>query len=104
MRLVPVPVVRYECASCGAHHEAFPVEPCCRERGETTGGVRLLTIEDVAELAQVARSTVQQWISRGLLVALKIDRVVRIHPDQYETFVAQRRSVRTSAEERRGGT
>jgi excisionase family DNA binding protein len=52
---------------------------------------RLLTIADLAEMAQLDERTIRRWISRGWLTAVKRGRVVRIVTTDVEKFLLENR-------------
>lgn len=93
MNLVTIPTVIYRCTTCSAVHEVWPEGPCCAEPDGPDAS--LLTIAQVAERVQVAKSTVQSWIAKKLLPAVRVDSVVRVRGTDLEDFlvdhVTQRR-------------
>jgi excisionase family DNA binding protein len=54
--------------------------------------VRLLTIDDVAELNQVSGKTVRRWINAGDLPAAKLGNQWRIDPADVKRFFVERLS------------
>lgn len=47
---------------------------------------KYLTINEVCELLRVSRQTVTEWMKRGKIKSLKIDRAVRIPANQFEDW------------------
>jgi excisionase family DNA binding protein len=52
---------------------------------------RLLLIDDVAEGLGVSTRTVRRLIAKGELVACRLGRLVRIHPDDLAAYIDRRR-------------
>ena len=50
---------------------------------------QLLTIGDVADFARTSDKTVRRWIAAGDLRATRLGRLVRVHPDDLERFMAR---------------
>lgn len=55
---------------------------------EPKGG-KLLTLDEVAERLQVSRRTVQRHIKAGKLVAIKMNRAVRVRHSDLEKFIEE---------------
>lgn len=58
---------------------------------------KMLTVKQVAERMSVDEKTVRNWIQRGELRAINIGRIrpeYRIHPDDFEEFIRNRRTDR----------
>jgi len=90
MRLLTEVVTTYRCATCGTVHPAFPEQRCCEETPTAADDETLLTIGEVAQRCQVAKSTVQAWINDGRLTAVRPDsRVVRVRRGALEEFWSQ---------------
>lgn len=51
---------------------------------------RLLTIKEVAELERASERTIRRWIKSGELPALHTGRLVRIRPQDLETWRRRR--------------
>lgn len=47
-----------------------------------------LTIEDAMKRAQVSRHLIKQWIKEGMPVRRINDRMVRIHVEEFDAFLA----------------
>ena len=59
-----------------------------------TGPVpRLLRVDEVASILGVSLKTVHRRIDAGELVVIRDGRVVRVHPNDLERYVAARRSL-----------
>jgi excisionase family DNA binding protein len=54
---------------------------------------RLLLIEHVAEALGVSARTVRRMIAKGELVACRLGRSVRVHPDDLADYVDRRRGL-----------
>ena len=54
--------------------------------------VRLLTIDDVADLNQVSAKTVRRWVNAGDLPAAKLGSQWRIDPADVKRFFVERLS------------
>jgi excisionase family DNA binding protein len=52
---------------------------------------RFLTVAEVAERLRVTERTVRNWISKGYLVAYRLDGVVRISSVDLDRFIEVRR-------------
>lgn len=90
MRLAAEITTVYRCLGCGNVFDVWPDDVCCDDGRDTVGPGRLLTPNEVAGLAQVSRSTVNQWINSGALPALRQGQVVRVRPADWDGFVAGR--------------
>lgn len=88
MRLAAEISTVYRCLGCGKVFRQWPEDACCDEGHDTTGAGRLLHPNEIADLAQVSRSTVNQWINTGALPALRQGQVVRVRPQDWDLFVA----------------
>lgn len=58
---------------------------------------QLLTIDEVAEQLQLARTTVYALIHRGELVAIKVGNVMRVEPAAVKAFIESHRVKPTQA-------
>lgn len=58
--------------------------PCTMMYNIDKGGDTVYTKKDVCEIFQVSLGTVNNWIKRGRLKVVKIDRSVRIAPEEIE--------------------
>jgi len=56
----------------------------------------LLTKKTVAEILDTSEKTVDRRIRAGELPAIRDGRIVRVHPDDLERYIAARRSARPS--------
>lgn len=54
----------------------------------------LLTVAEVARSFDVSTRTVRRWMRDGLLVACRIGRTVRVHPDDLARFIKANRTIR----------
>jgi excisionase family DNA binding protein len=62
--------------------------------GSGTGPVpRLLRLDEVADTLGVSLKTVRRRVDAGELVVIRDGRVVRVHPNDLERYVAARRSL-----------
>lgn len=66
----------------------MPAEP---PDSETTREPEYLTVEEVATLLRLREKTVREWISRGILEAYKIGKVLRIRRDHLDQALEARR-------------
>jgi len=53
---------------------------------------KFFTVEQVAQQLEVSIRTVRRWIDRGLLLAHRIGRLVRISDSDLQAFLAKHRS------------
>jgi excisionase family DNA binding protein len=53
--------------------------------------MKFCTIKEIAEYVGASTRTVRRWIDKGLLVAHRINGVVRISEADFEAFVAAHR-------------
>jgi excisionase family DNA binding protein len=61
--------------------------------GSGTGPVpQLLRLDEVADTLGVSLKTVRRRVDAGELVVIRDGRVVRVHPNDLERYVAARRS------------
>ena len=60
----------------------------------TNSRLRLLTVSDIAEIIQSSTKTVRRHIATGELPAIRIGRLVRIHPDVFEQYLQVRLGTR----------
>lgn len=49
--------------------------------------LRLLTVDQVAEILQVSRASVYRWAESGALPAVRLGRAVRFHPEAVEELI-----------------
>jgi excisionase family DNA binding protein len=54
---------------------------------------RFLKVEDIARDLDVKEDTVREWLRKKLLVGYKFGKEYRIKREDYEAFLAQRRTV-----------
>ena len=55
------------------------------------GGIEgLLTVREVAKLLRVCTATVYKWAAAGVLPHIRIVNVIRVQPDDFARFVAER--------------
>ena len=65
--------------------------------------MKFYTIEQIAECVAASDRTVRRWIKNGLLVAHRINGLVRISEADFQAFLAARREgMRTSASVSKG--
>lgn len=57
-----------------------------------TGKERMLTLKEVAEQLNVSRRTVERYIAKGMIVAVKYDKAVRVAQSEIERFKTERRT------------
>lgn len=57
-----------------------------------TGKERMLTLKEVSEQLNVSRRTVERYIAKGLIVAVKYDKAVRVAQSEIERFKTERRT------------
>lgn len=55
-------------------------------------GERMLTLDEVAKFLRVSRRTVERYIKKGWLAAIKYDRSVRIRSSEVERFLQDRQN------------
>jgi excisionase family DNA binding protein len=60
-------------------------------RERQTAVARLLLIDEVAEGLGVSTRTVRRLIARGELVACRLARSVRVHPDDLPAYIDRQR-------------
>ena len=53
---------------------------------------KFYTIAQIAEFVDVSTRTVRRWIAEGLLVAHRVNGLVRISDADFQTFLAEHRS------------
>lgn len=53
--------------------------------------VPLLTTTEAAQILHISRSLVYLLIQRGDIIAVKLGNAIRIHPDDLEIFIYERR-------------
>jgi excisionase family DNA binding protein len=63
---------------------------------EITKYERLITVEEVAEFFSCHQDTIMEWIKKGLLQAIKINRTYRITQEELTSFV-QRNTMKTGS-------
>jgi excisionase family DNA binding protein len=51
--------------------------------------VQLFTLEQVAEALQISKRSVQRIIADGKLKAVRIGRLVRVHPSSFDAFLGK---------------
>lgn len=56
------------------------------------GKERMLTLKEVSEQLNVSRRTVERYIAKGLIVAVKYDKAVRVAQSEIERFKTERRT------------
>ena len=54
---------------------------------------RLLPLDHVAESLGVSAKTVRRLIAKGELVACRLGRLVRVHPDDLAAYIDRRRAL-----------
>lgn len=52
----------------------------------------MLTLNEVSEQLNVSRRTVERYIAKGLLIAIKYDRAIRVAQSEIERFKQERRT------------
>lgn len=57
-----------------------------------TGKERMLTLKEVSEQLNVSRRTVERYIAKGMIVAVKYDKAVRVAQSEIERFKTERRT------------
>jgi adenine-specific DNA-methyltransferase len=57
---------------------------------------RLITIEEIANFFTVNIGTVQQWINKGELQAIKVNRTYRITMEEFQDFLNRNMTSKTS--------
>jgi excisionase family DNA binding protein len=70
----------------------------CRHRGEAAMKInqpnistKFYTIEQIANCVEASTRTVRRWIDEGLLIAHKINGLVRISEADFQAFLAAHR-------------
>ncbi len=61
-----------------------------KEIAATTSGEQYLTPEQIASMLQITERTVYRWLDAGQLRGVKLGRLWRIKPTDYEAFLAVR--------------
>jgi excisionase family DNA binding protein len=56
---------------------------------ESSQGDRMLTIKEVCDWLNVSRATVDRYIKKGWIVAVKYDHLVRIKRSEVERFLEE---------------
>ena len=76
-----------------ASHErdAAPKRRATPPRPTTACRLRLLTVNEVAELLQISSKTVRRWIDRQELRTHRLGRQLRVAEEDLTAFLAQRR-------------
>ena len=76
-----------------ASHEmdAAPERRATPPRPTTACRLRLLTVNEVAELLQVSSKTVRRWIERQELRTHRLGRQLRVAEEDLATFLGRRR-------------
>jgi excisionase family DNA binding protein len=54
---------------------------------------RLYTVDELADEHELSKDTIYDWLRAGDLVGFKLGTAWRIHPDDWEAFIARRRGV-----------
>jgi excisionase family DNA binding protein len=54
-------------------------------------GLELYTVQEVADRLGVHPETIRRLIHGGRMEAVRVGRVLRVHPDALETFLARQR-------------
>lgn len=57
-----------------------------------TTGERMLTLKEVSEQLNVSRRTIERYIAKGLLVAVKYDKAIRVAQSEIDRFKMDRRT------------
>lgn len=57
----------------------------------------LLTIAEVIAITKAGRRQVYSWVQSGALPAIKLGRALRVHPEDLEAFLLERRTGRGPA-------
>ena len=65
--------------------------PVVGKSEDVIGAVRLLTVREVAERLAVCTATVYALVERGEIWHLRISNAIRIHPDDLEAFITNKR-------------
>ena len=55
--------------------------------GNGFGNLRLMTVDEVAEIFRVSKASVYRWVERGLLPAVKVGRIVRFNGQDVEQLL-----------------
>lgn len=53
---------------------------------------RMLTLSEVAQQLRTSRRTVERYIDKGLLIAVKYDKAIRVAQSEIERFKMERRT------------
>jgi excisionase family DNA binding protein len=59
--------------------------------GKPNAPLKFYTISQIAEFVEVSTRTVRRWIAEGLLVAHRINGLVRISDSDFQAFLASYR-------------
>lgn len=54
---------------------------------------RMLTLREVSEQLNVSRRTIERYIAKGLITAVKYDKAIRIAQSEIERFKMDRRII-----------
>jgi len=66
-----------------------------KDRGSLSGHqgeIKFHTIEQIADCVEVSTRTVRRWIEEGLLIAHRINGLVRISEADFQAFLAAHRN------------
>lgn len=58
---------------------------------------RLWTVDELADEQDLSKDTIYDWLRSGELLGVKLGVAWRIHPDDWDDFVARRRDARRAA-------
>jgi excisionase family DNA binding protein len=67
--------------------EVKPMDARDTDSGRTSGGPKLLTAREVADILQCSPRAVATWTAVGALASVKLGRLRRYRPKDVETFV-----------------
>ena len=61
--------------------------------GQPKASTKFYTIKHIAQFVEVSTRTVRRWIKNGLLVAHRVNGVVRVSETDFQVFLAAHRDI-----------
>lgn len=83
-----------EARSAATSGQQWPAESQSVRQQAPAGenGAKFYTAEEVARVLNVSVSTIRRRIASGDLPAVKVGQLTRIHPDDFDAYIAENRS------------
>ncbi len=72
-------------------HKAVSRQRCWFMKTEQLTSTKFYTIEQIAECVDASTRTVRRWVEKGLLIAHRINGLVRISEADFQAFLATHR-------------